>query len=88
VDHGKGYKKHWFSVSQQERKKFKVAIHMVEDVDLESLLLNDCHDDSFHDERFKQSDICNIVHGDEICVVLPFMHLSMNECECELYGDE
>jgi len=30
-------KKHWMSLSQQERKKYKVAIRMVEDVDTESL---------------------------------------------------
>ncbi len=30
-------KKHWMSLSQQGRKKYKVAIRMVEDVDIESL---------------------------------------------------
>ena len=47
---------------------------MVEDVDMESLSVNDCEDVSFHDARFKQGDICKIVHGDEVCDVLPFMH--------------
>jgi hypothetical protein len=47
---------------------------MVEDVDMESLSLNDCEDVSFDGARFKQSDICKIVHGDEICEVLSFMH--------------
>ncbi len=28
----------------------------------------------FNDARFNQSDICKIVHGDEIFDVLPFMH--------------
>jgi len=65
--------KHWMSLSQQERKKYKVAIRMVEDVDTESLSENDC-EVSFHDVRFKQGDICKIVHGNEICDVLPFMH--------------
>ena len=67
-------KKHWMSLSQQERKRYKVAICMVEDVDVESLAVNDCEDVSFHDARFRQGDICKIVHGDEICDVLPFMH--------------
>jgi hypothetical protein len=67
-------KKHWMSLSQQERKKYKVAIRMVEDVDTESLSENDCEDVSFHDARFKQGDICKIVHGNEICDVLRFMH--------------
>ena len=67
-------KKHWMSLSQQERKKYKVAIRMVEDVDTESLSENDCQDVSFHDARFKQGDICKIVHGNEICDVLRFMH--------------
>jgi hypothetical protein len=30
-------KKHWILLSQQDKKKHKVAIHMVEDVDMESL---------------------------------------------------
>ncbi len=47
---------------------------MEEDVDMESFSLNDCEDVSFDDVRFKQSDICKIVHGDEICEVMPFMH--------------
>jgi hypothetical protein len=47
---------------------------MVEDVDMESFAVNDCQDVNFHDERFKHSDIYKIVHGDEICHVLPFMH--------------
>ena len=67
-------KKHWMSLSQQERKKYKVAIRMVEDLGTESLSENDCEDVSFHDARFKQGDICKIVHGNEICDVLPFMH--------------
>jgi hypothetical protein len=67
-------KKHWVSLSQQERKKYKVAIRMVEDLDTESLSENDCEDVSFHDARFKKGDICKIVHGNEICDVLPFMH--------------
>jgi hypothetical protein len=62
------------SSSQQKRKKYKVAIRMVEDVDMESLSVNDCEDVCFHDARFKQGDICKIVHGDEIFGVLPFMH--------------
>jgi hypothetical protein len=42
---------------------------------MESFSVNDCRDVSFHDARFKQGDICKIVHGgDEICDVLPFMH--------------
>jgi hypothetical protein len=61
-------------LSHQERKKYKVAIRMVEDVDMESLPVNDCEDVFFHDAIFKQDDICKIVHGDEICDVLPFMH--------------
>ena len=67
-------KKHWMSLSHQERKKYKVAIRMVEDVDTESLSENDCEDVPFHDARFKQGDICKIVHGNEICDVLRFMH--------------
>jgi hypothetical protein len=67
-------KKPWISLSRQDRKKYKIAIRMVEDVDAESLMLNDCRDVSVHDARFKQSDICKIVHGDEIFDVLPFMH--------------
>ena len=67
-------KKPWISLSQQDRKKYKVAIRMVEDVDVECLMSNDCQDVSFNDARFKQSDICKIVHGDEIFDVLPFMH--------------
>jgi hypothetical protein len=47
---------------------------MVVDVDAKSLMLNDCQDVSIHDARFKQSDICKIVHGYEIFDVLPFMH--------------
>ncbi len=39
---------------------------MVEDVDVECLMSNDCQDVSFNDARFKQSDICKIVHGDAI----------------------
>ena len=46
----------------------------VEDVDKESLSENDCEDVPFHDARFKQGDICKIVHGNEICDVLRFMH--------------
>ena len=61
-------------MSRQDRKKYKVAIRMVEDVDVECLMSNDCQDVSFNDARFKQSDICKIVHGDEIFDVLPFMH--------------
>ena len=67
-------KKPWISLSRQGRKKYKVAICMVEDVDVECLMSNDCQDVSFNDARFKQSDICKIVHGDEIFDVLPFMH--------------
>ncbi len=67
-------KKPWISLSRQDRKKYKVAIRMVEDVDAKSLILNDCQDVSDHDARFKQSDIYKIVHGDEIFNVLPFMH--------------
>ncbi len=59
-------KKTWISLSRQDRKKYKIAIHMVEDVDAESLMLNDCQDVSIHDARFKKSDVCKIVHGDEI----------------------
>ena len=66
--------KHWMLLSQQERKKYKVAVRMVEDVDTESLSENDCEDVPFHDARFKQGDICKIVHGNEICDVLRFMH--------------
>ena len=44
------------------------------EVDMESPSVNDCKDVSFHDARFKQEDISKIVHGDEICDVLPFMH--------------
>ena len=58
----------------RERKKYKVAIRMVEDVDTESLSENDCEDVPFHDARFKQGDICKIVHGNEICDVLRLMH--------------
>ena len=47
---------------------------MVEDVVTESLSENDCEHVSFHDARFKQGDICKIVHGNEICDVLRFMH--------------
>jgi hypothetical protein len=61
-------------LSRQDRKKYKIAIRMVEDVDAKSLMLNDCQDVSVHDARFKQSDICKIVHEDEIFDVLPFMH--------------
>ncbi len=43
-------------------------------MDTKSLMLNDCKDVSVHDTRFKQSDTCKIVHGDEIFDVLPFMH--------------
>jgi hypothetical protein len=43
-------------------------------VDAKSVMLSDCQDVSVHDARFKQSDICKIVHGDEIFDVLPFMH--------------
>jgi hypothetical protein len=50
-------KKPWISLSRQDRKKYKIAIRMVEDVDAESLMLNDCQDVSVHDARFKQSDI-------------------------------
>ncbi len=57
-------KKPWISLSWQDRKKYKIAICMVEDVDVKSLILNDCQDVSVHDARFKQSDICKIVHGD------------------------
>jgi len=67
-------KKHWMWLSHQERKKYKVAIRMVEDVDTESLSENDCEDVPFHDARFKQGDICKIVHGNEICDVLRLMH--------------
>jgi hypothetical protein len=41
---------------------------------MESLSLNDCEDASFDDARFKQSDIYTIVHENEMCEVLPFMH--------------
>jgi hypothetical protein len=61
-------------LSRQDRKKYKIAICMVEDVDAKSLMLNDCQDVSDHDARFKQSDIYKIVYGDEIFDVLPFMH--------------
>ena len=67
-------KKHWMSLSHQERKKYNIAIRMVEDVDTKSLSENDCEDVPFHDARFKQGDICKIVHGNEICDVLRFMH--------------
>jgi hypothetical protein len=67
-------KKHWILLSKQARKKHKVAIRMEEDVDMESLSLNDCEYISFDDVKFKQSEICKIVHGDEICEVMPFMH--------------
>ncbi len=67
-------KKPWISLSWQDRKKYMIAIRMVEDVDAESFMLNDCQDVSVHDARFKQSEICKIVHGDEIFDVLPFMH--------------
>jgi hypothetical protein len=33
--------------------------------------------------RFKQGDICKIVHGNEICDVLQFMH----KYECESVND-
>jgi hypothetical protein len=48
---------------------------MVEDVDMESLSLNDCKDVSFDDARFKQSDNYKVVHGDEVCELLPFMYM-------------
>jgi hypothetical protein len=67
-------KKPWISLSRQDGKKYKVAIRMVEDVDAESLMLNDCQDVSVHDARFKKSDICKIVHGVGFFDVLPFMH--------------
>ncbi len=70
----KEHKKPWISLSRQDRKKYKIAIRMVENLDAESLILNDCQDVSVHDARLKQSDICNIVHGDEIFDVLPFLH--------------
>jgi hypothetical protein len=35
-------KKPWVSLSRQDRKKYIVAIRMVEDVNTESLMLNDC----------------------------------------------
>ncbi len=73
-------KKPWISLSRQDRKKYKIAICMVEDVDAESLMLNDCQDVSVHDARFKQRDTCKIVHGDEIFDVLPFMHKSEKKC--------
>jgi hypothetical protein len=37
---------------------------MVEDVDMESLSVNDSEDVCFHHARFKEGDICKIVHGD------------------------
>jgi hypothetical protein len=46
-------KKPWISLSRQDRKKYKVAIGMVKDVDAKSLMLNDCQDVSVHDARFK-----------------------------------
>jgi hypothetical protein len=67
-------RKPWISLSRQDRTKYKIAIRMVEDVDAKSHMLNDCQDVSVHDARFKQSDICKIVNGDEIFDVLPFMH--------------
>jgi hypothetical protein len=39
-----------------------------------SYYLNDCEDVSFHDARFKQGGICNIIHWEEIHDVLLFMH--------------
>jgi hypothetical protein len=68
-------KKPWICLSWKDRKKYKVAIRMVENVDAESLMLNDCQDVSVHDARFKEKkEICKIVYGDEIFDVLPFMH--------------
>jgi hypothetical protein len=66
--------KHWILLSQQDRKKYKEAIHMVEAVDMESLSLNDYEDVSFDDAIIKQSDTFKIVHGDGICEVLPFVN--------------
>ena len=61
-------------MAEPQKQSMNSAICMVEDVDTESLSENDCEDVSFHDARFKQGDICKIVHGNEICDVLPFMH--------------
>jgi hypothetical protein len=80
-------KKPWLSLSRQDRKKYKVAIRMVEDVEIESLVLNDCQDVSVHDARFKQSDICKIVHGDEIFDVLPCISTDKNSWGCESVND-
>ncbi len=70
----KSYKKWFMAKENKNRKKYKVAIRMVEDVDAKSLMLNDCQDVFVHDARFKQCDICKIVHGDEFFDVLPFIH--------------
>ncbi len=60
---------------------------MVEDVDVECLMSNDCQDVSFNDARFKQSDICKIVHGDEIFDVLPCISTDKNSWGCEYVND-
>ncbi len=70
----KSYNK-WFMAKENKKPWISLSVTcMVEDVDAESLVLNDCQDVSVHDARFKPSDICKIVHGDEIFDLFPFMH--------------
>ena len=66
-------KKAWATLNKGERKKYKVAMRMVEHVDWDGEV--DEHVDvSLSDDRYKLSDICRMVNGGDICDVLPSMH--------------
>ena len=56
-------KKAWVTLNKGERKKYKVAMRMVEHVDFDGEL--DFLDLSLYNDRYKLSDICKMVHRDE-----------------------
>jgi hypothetical protein len=78
-------KKPRISLSQQDRKKYKVTIRMVEDVDAESLMLNDCQDVSAHDARFKVISAKIFMGMRFLMYCHSCISTNKNVCECELY---